>query len=84
MIYMLCPTCGSLLRRKQPVYEDRMEEVCEEIGVDYEMVSSGLLDGNKEFLDKRAKVINDLCEKQCCKVYLMTYVKVGKLIKSGK
>jgi hypothetical protein len=79
---MLCPTCGSILRRKQIVYEDRMEEVCEKIGVDYEMVSSGLLDGNKEFLDKRAEVVNKLCEKQCCKIYLMTFVKIGKLIKS--
>ena len=84
MIYMLCPTCGALLRRKQAIYEDRMDEVCEEIGVDYEMVSSGLLDKNKEFLNKRAKVVNDLCEKQCCKIYLMTFVKIGKLIKSGK
>jgi DNA-directed RNA polymerase subunit N (RpoN/RPB10) len=81
MIYMLCPTCGAILRNKQIVYEDRMNKVCDELNVDYEMVSSGLLDKNEKFQQKRADVVNELCEKMCCKMYMITYVQIGKLIK---
>lgn len=81
MIYMCCPTCGALLRHKQIVYEDRMEEECDKNNIDYEMVSSGLLDRDKNFIEIRSKIVNELCEKMCCKIYLMTFVKVGKIVK---
>jgi hypothetical protein len=81
MIYMICPTCGALLRHKQIVYEDEMEKVCDEIGIDYEMVSKGILDRNEEYRKKRADIVNKLCDKLCCKTYMITYVSIGKLIK---
>lgn len=81
MIYMLCPTCGSCLRKKQIVYEDRMNKICNDLNVSYDMVSEGILDSNKEFQEKRANVVNELCEKMCCKMYMLTYIQIGKLIK---
>lgn len=81
MIYTICPTCGAKLRNKQIVYEDRMNKICADLKVDYEMVSTGLLDKNTEFQKRRAQVVNDLCEKICCKTYMITYVSVGKIIK---
>lgn len=78
---MKCPTCGALLRHKQIVYEDRMNKLCTEMGVDYDTVSSGSLDKNEEFKEKRAKVVNELCEKICCKMNMLTYVSLVKIIK---
>ena len=79
MIYMLC-SCGALLRHKQIVYEDEMEKLCDEYNVSYDMVSSRMLDDDDEFKKKRSDIINKLCAKICCKINMMTYVSVGKLI----
>ncbi len=81
MIYTKCPTCGALLRNKQIVYEDKMDKICADLKIDYEMVSSGMLDKNTEFQKRREEVVNSLCEKICCKTYMITYVSIGKIIK---
>ena len=81
MIYTKCPTCCATLRHKQIVYEDRMNKICSDLKVDYDMVSSGVLDKNEEFQKRRSEVVNNLCEKSCCKMYMLTYVSVGRLIK---
>lgn len=79
MIYMLC-SCGALLRNKQIVYEDEMEKLCDEYDITYDMISSGIMDDNEEFKKKRSEIINRLCEKICCKINMMTYVQVGRLV----
>ena len=69
------------LRHKQIVYEDRMKQVCSDLEIDYDMVSKGILDNNDEYKKKRSDVVNDLCEKMCCKIYMITYVPMVNLIK---
>jgi len=80
MIYMLCPTCGALLRHKQIVYEDRIEKLCTELGINTDIVSKGIVDRNPEFVKRRSEIVNELCEKMCCRIYMITYISVGKVI----
>jgi len=80
MIPMLCYNCGCLLRHKQIVYEDRMEKICNEMGVNYDIVSKDTLSPDSEYSEKRAEVVNELCEKICCRLTMITYVSIGKLI----
>jgi len=81
MLYIRCPTCGDLLGDKQVVYEERMKEICESIGVDDDIVSQGNLDKNEEYKRKRQLVVNELCTRYCCKMRLMNYVDKVRLIK---
>ena len=53
MLYPIC-TCGELLSNKQLVYEEKMKKLCDEIGVDFNMVSQGETDKNETYKKKRA------------------------------
>ena len=81
MVYIICPTCGYLLGTKQLIYETEMDKLCKKHNADYDMLSKGLLDNNKEFKDARKKIINSLCERYCCKMRMLTYIDVVPLIK---
>jgi hypothetical protein len=81
MIYMICPECGDLLRHKQIIYEDEMEKVCNEMGVDYNRVSQEGIDRNEEYIKKRQDIVNNLASNICCKFNLITYISTVRLIK---
>jgi hypothetical protein len=81
MIYMVCPECGDLLRNKQIIYEDEMEKVCDNLGVDYNMISQEGFDRNEEYIKKRQEIVNKLCQNICCKMNMLTYVSLVRLIK---
>ena len=80
MLPMVCP-CGEILANKQLYYEKKMKEVCEELSVDFDMVSRGLSDNESEFKLRRCEIINKLCKRYCCKQLMMNYVNVVNLIK---
>lgn len=80
MLPLVC-TCGEVLGNKQLVYEDNMRKVCEELGIDFDMISQGLADKNEDFKKKRCDIVNKLCRRICCKQTLITYVDIAQLIK---
>lgn len=81
MIYMLCPECGELLRHKQIIYEDKMQEVCEKLNLNYNMISQEGYDRNEQYIKERQDIVNELCENICCKMNMITFVSVVRLIK---
>jgi hypothetical protein len=81
MIYMICPECGELLRHKQIIYEDEMQKVCDDLGVDYNMISQEGFERNEEYIKKRQDIVNKLCTNICCKFNLITYISMVRLIK---
>lgn len=80
MLYPVC-TCGEILSNKQLVYEKKMEKLCDELGVDFDMVSQGLTDKNETYKNKRAEIINSLCRRYCCKSLMVTYIDIVHHIK---
>lgn len=80
-MYMICPECGELLRHRQIVYEDEMQKICNEIGVDYDMISQRNIEENEEYIKKRQDVVNKLCKNICCKFNMITYISPVRLIK---
>lgn len=81
MIYMICPECGEILRHKQIIYEDKMQKVCEDMDIDYNMISQEGYERNEEYIKRRQEIVNELCQNLCCKFNMITYVSVVKLIK---
>lgn len=79
MLYMLC-SCGEILGNKQLVYEEQMRQLCDDLRMNYDMVSSGLAENNEEYRKGRSEIVNNLCRRYCCKQALITYVDIIKLI----
>jgi len=70
MLYYKCPTCKTLLADKQLLYEQKMEKIC-----------------NNDKLTKKQKdvakrnLLDELHVKNiCCRMRIMTYVKLIDLI----
>lgn len=80
MLYLVC-TCGEILGNKEIVYEDGLKQICEDLSVDFDMISQGFGDKDNEFKERRCKLVNSLCRRICCKELLITYVDVVQLIK---
>ncbi len=80
MWYLVC-MCGEVLGNKQIVYEEEMKNICDEMGIDNDMISQGLADKEGEFKEKRCKLVNKLCRRICCKQYMITTVDPVTLIK---
>ena len=83
MMFMICPTCGEKLRDKQIIYDAELENLVNEFGVTYEMISNGTLNSNADFVAKRTQIIDNLVPKHqiCCRIEFLTYVQLSKLIK---
>lgn len=81
MMYMICPECGDLLRHRQLIYEDKMEKVCDELGINYNMISQEGFERNPEYIKKRQEIVNELATNICCKMNLITYLSVVNVIK---
>jgi hypothetical protein len=80
MLYLVCQ-CGEILGNKELVYEENMKKVCEDLGVDFEMISQGLADKNETFKQKRCEIVNKLCRRMCCKQLLINYSDIVHLIR---
>jgi DNA-directed RNA polymerase subunit N (RpoN/RPB10) len=80
MLYMVCPTCGELLGDKQLVYTTKLKEICDKYNIDDELISRGF-DNNPEFTKDRQNLIQSLFDNICCKMRVLTYVELVKLIK---
>jgi len=81
MLYMVCPTCGDYLRNKQLVFEREMKKICDDLKIDYNMITQEGYDDDDEFKEKRQEVVNKLCKNYCCKTAMLTYTSPGRLIK---
>jgi DNA-directed RNA polymerase subunit N (RpoN/RPB10) len=73
--------CGEILGNKQIVYEEKLKNICEKMGIDNDMISQGLGDMESTFKEERQKLINSLCRRICCKQYMITTVDYVSLIK---
>jgi hypothetical protein len=80
MLQMIC-SCGELMGNKQIIYEEQMKKVCDKAGYDFNAISLGVLDKNKEFVEMRQEIINNCCRRYCCKINLMNFVDIVYLIK---
>lgn len=80
MLLPVCP-CGEVLSNKQLIYEEKLKKVCDEIGIDFEMVSQGFADLNDDYKNKRSEIINGLCRRYCCKQLMLTYIDIVHHIK---
>ena len=83
MIFMVC-SCGEVLGNKELVYEEKMRKVCEDIGLDFDMISRGDADRNPKYRDLRKDIVNSICRRWCCKVNLITYTDLVNLIPGAK
>ena len=80
MLFLVCP-CGEILGNKELVYKEGMKKICEEMGIDADMVSQGLSDKESEFKEKRCALVNKLCRRICCKQLMINYIDLVNLIK---
>jgi DNA-directed RNA polymerase subunit N (RpoN/RPB10) len=72
MLYMVCPTCGTLLGNKQLVYEKKIEEL-----------DNKKLDMNAVIKEKE-KIINSLGinkYRTCCRQRIVGYIDTIMLVK---
>jgi len=80
MLQMIC-SCGEILGNKEILYEERMSNACNIIGMDFNALSLGDVDLNDEYKKLRQDVINDLCRRYCCKQNMMNYLDLVLMIK---
>lgn len=81
MLYIVCPSCGEVLGNKQLVYESEMKKTCDNMGIDFDMVSRGVSDKDEDYVKARQAIVNKICRHWCCKQLLITYVDLVRLIK---
>jgi DNA-directed RNA polymerase subunit N (RpoN/RPB10) len=77
---MICPTCGELLGDKQLIYTQKLKEICDKYDINDDLLSKGF-DTNPQFVEERQKLIQSLFDNICCKMRVLTYVELVKLIK---
>ncbi len=81
MLFMVCPTCGELLGNKELLYINLMKSVCEEMGIDDDIMSQGTVDKDPVYIAKRQKIIQDLCKNICCRMRMISYIDLVQIIK---
>ncbi len=80
MLYMICPTCGELLGDKQLIYNTKLKEICDQYNINDDLMARGF-DKTPEFVEERKKLIQSLFKNICCKMRVINYVELVKLIK---
>ena len=81
MLYLVCPTCGELLANKQLKYMEQMKNVCEELGIEDEVISLGEVDNMEDYIKHRQKITQDLFKNICCRMRVLNYIELVKIIK---
>jgi DNA-directed RNA polymerase subunit N (RpoN/RPB10) len=80
MLYLVCPTCLTLLGDKELIYEEEIKKLCEKYSVDYESFSSGKINVSSDFSNDIKKLLNGLVDKQCCRMRFITYCDIANLV----
>lgn len=72
MIYFICP-CGEILANKILIYETEMKKICEEMGLDFDLVSKGMVHKSDEYNKKQQEVLFKKCKcrRMCCTINIM-------------
>ena len=71
MIYLKCPSCGTVIGNRQTMYEDGLSKIMDNKNTN-----------NKEKLNQKTKLLNDLgLERYCCKMRVITYINLPKIVK---
>jgi DNA-directed RNA polymerase subunit N (RpoN/RPB10) len=74
MLYLKCPTCGTLLGNKQSLYEDKISEINKQIEMDKLSLEDALV--------KKEEVLNSLqLLNICCRTRAMTYKRIVEIVK---
>ena len=81
MLYMRCPKCGELLGDKEILLIKGMKEICDEMGVDDDIISIGLIDKDPKFIQKRQELCKKLFKNICCPIRALTYIDLVQIIK---
>ena len=81
MLYMRCPTCGEVLGNKELILIKKLKELCDEMGMDDDAVSQGIIDEDPEFVKKRQQIIIQMCPNICCRLRMPHYIDIVKFIK---
>jgi hypothetical protein len=81
MLYMRCPTCGELLGNKEPLLIKKLKEICDELGVDDDILSLGMVDKDPTFVKKRQELVKEMCPNICCRMRMPTYIDIVQIIK---
>jgi hypothetical protein len=82
MLYVVCPSCGTLLGNLQIPFEKDMKALCEEFGVDHESLSQGTLRDNKEFAERKKQIVERYIDPKriCCKMRLTNFCDIVQII----
>lgn len=81
MLYMIC-SCGEILGNKQLVYEQEIKKICNDLNIDYNMISQGLAGKvESEFKNRRKEIVTKLCRRICCRIALLNYIDLVQFIK---
>ena len=75
MLFIRCQ-CGCLLGNKELVFEEGITKFCNDNNIEENSKDIRLA----EF---KQKLINDICSRPCCKMNLLTYIDVVKIVGSG-
>ncbi len=71
MIYIKCPSCGSLIGNKQMVYDKGIDDIYSDPNTD-----------NEKKLELKTKLIESLgIKKYCCKMRVITYKRLTEIVK---
>jgi hypothetical protein len=81
MLYMRCPTCGELLGNKEPLLIKKLKEICDELGIDDDILSLGTVDKNPVFIKKRQEIVQEMCPNICCRMRMPSYIDIVQIIK---
>ena len=80
MLYMVCPTCGELLGDKQLSYNMKIKDICDKYNINDDLLARGF-DKTPEFVKERQDLIQSLFKNICCKMRVINYVELVKMVK---
>ena len=71
MLYYKCPTCKTELANKQIPFEEGIDKICKNMSLN-----------EKEKDEKKMELLDELqIKRYCCRMRMLTYVRLIKLIK---
>lgn len=71
MLYYKCPTCKTILANKQLIFEQELDKICKD---------TKMTDEEKK--NAKIKLLDVLhLERYCCRMRMLTYVKLIEIIK---
>jgi len=82
MLYMICPTCGELLGNKQIPFQTDLIKLCEEYGVDHDIMSRGIIVKDKGFNEKKKAIVDRYTGKDniCCRARLVSFSPLVEIV----